>query len=191
MRRLDTRLHIARPIPQPLVASLSTAITTTHGQRLPFEAQRLSAILDEVRPCQEIEAIALELAGTTECAHEFARSPCRASDPRYVSIDGASYLARARTTGTGEFPIVVVVIERCVTPRLPSLEAICARFQLTPRQAAVATLLAKRGTNREIATLLDTLECTARRHTEMVLLKLRIHSRRMVRTTLIDACCAP
>lgn len=54
------------------------------------------------------------------------------------------------------------------------------RFGLTPREAEVALLLAERKTNREIADELVISPHTARRHTERVLGKLGIHSRRSV-----------
>ncbi|MFQ5679704.1 MAG: response regulator transcription factor [Gemmatimonadota bacterium] len=58
------------------------------------------------------------------------------------------------------------------------------RFDLTPREAEVAFLLARRLTNRELAARLGISEHTARHHTERVLLKLDIHSRRQVAAKL-------
>lgn len=57
-------------------------------------------------------------------------------------------------------------------------------FGLTTMQARVAILLADRNSNREIAAALCVTEHTARRHTERVLGKLRIHSRTDVREVL-------
>ena len=57
-------------------------------------------------------------------------------------------------------------------------------FGLTTMQARVAILLADRNSNREIAAALCVTEHTARRHTEKVLDKLRIHSRTEVRDVL-------
>ncbi|NBB73424.1 MAG: hypothetical protein GVY35_07070, partial [Bacteroidetes bacterium] len=51
---------------------------------------------------------------------------------------------------------------------------------LTPRQAEVAQLLARRKTNREIADALCISPHTARHHTEAVLRKLEVDSRRAV-----------
>ena len=52
---------------------------------------------------------------------------------------------------------------------------------LTRCEARVALLLAERLSNREIATVLDVTEHTARRHTEKVLRKLGLHRRGAVR----------
>jgi len=55
---------------------------------------------------------------------------------------------------------------------------------LTAAEERVATLLAARWSNREIARYLDVTEHTARRHTEGVLRKLGIHSRTKVGAVL-------
>ena len=66
----------------------------------------------------------------------------------------------------------------------PILAALRARFRLTPTQARVATLLADRLTNAEIAVELRIQPTTARRHTEAVLLRLGVGSRFEVATTV-------
>lgn len=63
---------------------------------------------------------------------------------------------------------------------LPSSHQLRRRFDLTPREAEVALALAVRRTNEEIAAELDVSEHTARHHTQHVLRKLRITSRRDV-----------
>src|SRR5688500_11055482 len=65
-------------------------------------------------------------------------------------------------------------------PILPDMAALRRRFRLTEREAEVARLLAQRRTNKEIARVLDVSWHTARRHTERVLGKLGIRSRRHV-----------
>jgi len=62
-------------------------------------------------------------------------------------------------------------------------------FGLTTMQARVAILLADRNSNREIAAALSVTEHTARRHTERVLNKLRIHSRTDVRAVFRQLAC--
>ena len=54
------------------------------------------------------------------------------------------------------------------------------RAKLTPREREVALLLAKRRTSKEIAEALGVTFATARRHTERVLEKLGLNSRRTV-----------
>jgi len=63
---------------------------------------------------------------------------------------------------------------------LPGPRRLCRRFGLTPREAQVARRLAVRRTNAEIASELHVSEHTVRRHTERVLRKLSINSRRDV-----------
>jgi DNA-binding NarL/FixJ family response regulator len=58
------------------------------------------------------------------------------------------------------------------------------KYRLTPTQARVATLLADRLTNAEIALELRVRPNTARRHTEAVLLRLGVNSRFQVITRL-------
>jgi DNA-binding NarL/FixJ family response regulator len=57
-------------------------------------------------------------------------------------------------------------------------------YGLTSRQIEVARLLAERQSNKEIAALLDVTVYTAGRHTENVLRKLGVASRRDVRDKL-------
>lgn len=58
------------------------------------------------------------------------------------------------------------------------------KYRLTPTQARVATLLADRLTNAEIASELSVRPSTARRHTEAVLLRLGVNSRFQVVGTI-------
>lgn len=60
-------------------------------------------------------------------------------------------------------------------------------YGLTSREIEVARLLADRKSNREIAALLGFTVYTAGRHTESILHKLGVPSRRDVRSRLLDA----
>ena len=66
------------------------------------------------------------------------------------------------------------------------LALIREKFRLTPTQARVATLLADRLTNAEIAHELRMKPSTARNHTEAVLFRLGVKSRLMVMPRLAD-----
>lgn len=66
------------------------------------------------------------------------------------------------------------------------LDELVSKFGLTRREAEVALLLSKRKSNREIARTLVISEHTARRHTEHVMGKLGVHSRREVRDRLAE-----
>jgi DNA-binding CsgD family transcriptional regulator len=60
------------------------------------------------------------------------------------------------------------------------------RFRLTPTQARVATLLADRLTNAEIASELQVKPSTARHHTEAVLFRMGVSSRFAVLNRLVE-----
>lgn len=77
-------------------------------------------------------------------------------------------------------PLVLVVLPVAEGPQAPSVDEMRARFGLTRRQAEVARLLASRKTNEEVAAALGISVHTARRHTEAVLSKLGLRSRRHV-----------
>lgn len=91
---------------------------------------------------------------------------------RGTLIGGAGALGR---------PMVVVVVG---SEPLPDARTLGERFGLTARQAEVALLLARRLSNREVARALSISRHTARHHTEMVLLKLGLTSRREVRARI-------
>lgn len=68
---------------------------------------------------------------------------------------------------------------------VPSSDMLQTRFGLTRREAQIATLLAQRLTNAEIARTVGLSPHTARHHTESVLLKLGVHTRRALRRILL------
>jgi len=78
---------------------------------------------------------------------------------------------------------VLVSVDR-IEAEVPSAEGLRRRFGLTAREAQVASLLAQRLTNDEIAAALGISSHTARHHTESVLLKLGVTSRRALRQLL-------
>lgn len=79
---------------------------------------------------------------------------------------------------------VLITVER-VDAGAPSPDLIRQRFGLTRREAEVALLLAARKSNDEIARALCVSPHTARHHTEHVMLKLGISSRRSVSAALL------
>lgn len=82
-------------------------------------------------------------------------------------------------------PLVLVIVASG-RRRPPDPRALKERFGLTDRQTEVALLLARRLSNREIADALSISPHTARHHTEMVLRRLGISSRRKVRPRLLE-----
>lgn len=71
--------------------------------------------------------------------------------------------------------------------QLPCDYTLMTRYGLTERQIQVARLLAERCSNREIAEELGFTESTAGRHTEHVMKKLGVSSRKEVRSKLQSA----
>jgi DNA-binding CsgD family transcriptional regulator len=78
---------------------------------------------------------------------------------------------------------VLVSVHR-LTPELPGTQALRERFKLTMREVQVACLLMQRMTNEEIAGALGISTHTARHHTESVLLKAGVTSRRALHRML-------
>ena len=78
----------------------------------------------------------------------------------------------------------IVVLMQEPPERVMGDEVLKGCFGLTNREIQVARLLAERQSNREIAELLDVTVYTAGRHTERVLKKLGVVSRRDVRAKL-------
>ena len=87
----------------------------------------------------------------------------------------ASEGAKLRSDGTG-----VVPMSRTASGSAQHLPG------LTRREMEVAALLAARRSNYEIAEILHMSRATAKRHTENILLKLGLHSRREVERIIID-----
>jgi DNA-binding CsgD family transcriptional regulator len=79
---------------------------------------------------------------------------------------------------------VLVSVERS-TPELPPRDLLREQFGLTDREGQVACLLARRLTNTEIASMLGISTHTARHHTESVLLKMGLNSRRGLQRKLL------
>lgn len=91
--------------------------------------------------------------------------------PSYPALDLACFRG-----GTEESDLVLVSGMQV----WPEARALRNALRLTPRQAEVARLLAERKSNKEIARSLEVSQKTAWRHTEDVLAKLGLSSRRHV-----------
>lgn len=83
-------------------------------------------------------------------------------------------------------PCALVSVRRRQSER-DDPKTVAKRYRLTPKEADVARLLVERRTNKEIATALFVSPHTARHHTEMVLRKLGVRSRRDVAEALTGA----
>jgi DNA-binding NarL/FixJ family response regulator len=85
---------------------------------------------------------------------------------------------------------IVVIVERSTAPTFHE-RALRERFHLTTREVEVARLLCDGLTNTEIASRVAVSECTARHHTESVMLKLGIHSRARITCAISQVCDEP
>ena len=104
-----------------------------------------------------------------------------------VETETARYALRATLIGRGLLGLeraVVVLVER-LTPQLPAKRSLIERYELTPRQAEVALLLAQGLSDHEIGERLGISHHTARHHAEWVFTKLGIHSRKAVGLKLL------
>jgi DNA-binding CsgD family transcriptional regulator len=98
------------------------------------------------------------------------------------------YRARACLIGPeviGPDTLVLVTLHR-VSGDLPRCDLLRVRYGLTPREIDVTRLLVQRLTNQEIASALGISAHTARHHTESVLLKTHVNSRRALRRLLTN-----
>lgn len=114
-----------------------------------------------------------ELPGVAHC--------CGQVGPYQLSSTLISAPGRTAARQRGGYVVAVVVTRRDGLPMVAELQE---WWNLTPQQARVALLLAKRRTNSEIADTLCISPHTAHRHTHAVLAKLDVRSRRDVRTCL-------
>jgi DNA-binding CsgD family transcriptional regulator len=141
------------------------------------------------------EQVAARIEQVTEALIQQARG---AVDPREGRLDAVHDTVRTRggpyrVCGTlvrqglvASREVVLVTLRRKAAALVP-LHRMEDRFDLTPRQAEVAQLLAQRKTNREIAEALCISPHTARHHTEAVLEKLSLHSRTDVRDRIHES----
>jgi DNA-binding CsgD family transcriptional regulator len=111
--------------------------------------------------------------------------------PEATRQDARTALARYRLRGCLVGPdtldaesAVLVSVDR-VASEPPTPEALRDRLGLTAREVQVACLLIQRLTNDEIASTLGISTHTARHHTESVLLKAGVNSRRALRKLLL------
>jgi DNA-binding CsgD family transcriptional regulator len=73
-----------------------------------------------------------------------------------------------------------------VAYQVPAPELVRARYGLTVRELQVTSLLMHRLTNAEIARMLSISPHTARHHTENVLCKFGVRSRKALRRAIAD-----
>jgi DNA-binding CsgD family transcriptional regulator len=104
------------------------------------------------------------------------------SDAVVAHLGGVPYRIRLRSL-EGLSDVIVAIVDNA-PPVLPGVPDLKERFGFTDREAEVARMLAARLTNKEIARSLGVTTFTAERHTERILDKLGINSRRHVQDAI-------
>jgi DNA-binding CsgD family transcriptional regulator len=169
-----------------------TMVFSLDGREL-YRSARLRRTLDE-DPCRErlVERMRLtahDIASVAATVPAAQLSELHRLGFSRQEVEGATgrYRARACLIGRGVLgteAVVLVTLHR-ISSDLPSCDALHAQYGLTPREIDVARLLVQRMTNREIATTLGISTHTARHHTESVLLKTHVTSRRALRRLVV------
>lgn len=155
------------------------------------DPQRETPTLDDSLVWQEITRVARAALRDAPTGAD-AAIPVN-SRMRATSSTGESWDVRAQSLlhAANGLPVVVVALERvggapafglgqpvgAPDPGERHLAGLRERFGLSRRQGQVALLLARRLTDKEIAANLGISRHTARRHVEIVLIRLRVHSR--------------
>lgn len=129
---------------------------------------------------QRVDAVRQAAVDFAECVYE--ASIANGKPPgTTASSDTGITPARLRQELTQYVAdLVVRVAVRALDADESSAAGTQAAYGLTTAESRVAVLLTQRKTAREIASEMRITEHTARRHTEHVMKKLRIHSRREV-----------
>lgn len=146
----------------------------------------LSSDPDSVRVRETAEDLARRLVPSARGERVPEEESLVAAVPLRVVTDRRAYRIRGTRLDAGAAggPGVLITIKVEGT-QLPSASVLAERFDLTPRQAEVALLLARRKTNDEVAQLLGISPHTARRHTETVFLKVGVSSRLDVQEAVV------
>ncbi len=177
----------ARGLLAPLVDTLAEGVALLDERaRVVYENRSIRQMfVDEPeaarleRECVQIGRSVLASAGR---AVKSRGGEVLGSRPYALRTATAAYEVRGALVGPGVLgngPMAVVVLER-TTPGRRALEGLGLRFRLTPRELAVAQLLAEGRSNEQVAALLGVSIHTTRRHVEHVLMKLGVHSRAAV-----------
>lgn len=134
-----------------------------------------------------VEASLRQVAGAVlaSLAADQPDSPDKQSDGRRceVATSMAAYRLRGNPVGHNAFghPSAVMVSLDRVAFQIPAPDSLRARFGLTIRELQVASLIMHRLSNSEISRMLSISPHTARHHTQSVLAKLGVRSRKALR----------
>lgn len=146
-------------------------------------AQDPSAASIEEAISDVAQATAARAQACEVVSHSALQEPDRSR--RQVQTPFARYRLRGCIMSLDDAPMksVLVSMDRVARDE-PCADALRARFGITRRESQVALLLVQRLTNSEIASALGISTHTARHHTENVLVKVGVNSRRALRRLL-------
>lgn len=151
--------------------------------------RRLAGEPERERVSAEMLALSRELRALHARTHGAPATAARLALPtagvprseRTLATPLARYVLRAAFGAEavwGAAGTVLVSLDLDAAPAVPATGALAALAALTPREAEVARLLARRATNGEVAAALGVSPHTARHHAQRVLEKLGLRSRR-------------
>ena len=158
--------------------------------RNPALTRLLSAEPEQERLLTEIRFLAHQIAPLGFLVAGRQGEAAFAPPERVVETRSARYVLRSALTPPGAFDdeaSVMISVSGPSGPALPSADVLRERHGLTRREAEVALLLAEGLKNEEVAGRLFISAHTARRHTESVLGKLGLSSRKALALKLMQA----
>ena len=185
----------ARSVLAPLVGAMQEGVALLDERaQLVYENSALRAFLADdpeaarvERACAHLGRAVLALAGR---GAKSRREEVVAPGPYALRTVAAAYDLRGALVAPGVLargPMAVVVLSRSGISERRAPEQLRTRYHLTPRELAVAQLLADGHSNQQVARLLGVSIHTTRRHVEHVLMKLGVHSRAAVGAKVREA----
>lgn len=162
-------------------ARYGLAVYDVHGRRLYTNEALPELLRRDPQPERLIGALQMGLRSVASLTERADDAPAQAlsNASRELRTADARYRLRLNLIGEGLFasgPAILATLER-LTPEPPTRRGLRERWGLTPQEARVALLLARGGTNRQIAEAMDLSPATIRHYTEALFHKLDVHSR--------------
>jgi DNA-binding CsgD family transcriptional regulator len=102
-----------------------------------------------------------------------------------MTVDGRQLKAVVSRVDTSDGPVAIVVVSP--PPAGPTIDQLRAMFPLTQKEAEVALLLCAGRSNKDVARRLRFRVSTAAKHTEKVLSKVGVNSRKHILAAVLNA----
>lgn len=184
----------ARSLLAPLVGAMQEGVALLDERaQLVYENSALRAFLADDPEAARVERAFAHLGRAVLALSgrgaKSRREEVVAPGPHGLRTIAAVYDLRGALVAPGVLargPMAVVVLSRSAISDRRALEQLRARYHLTPREFAIAQLLAEGHSNQEMARLLGVSIHTTRRHVEHILMKLGVHSRAAVGAKVRD-----